>query len=249
MAFLGTLGKLFLGGATTGQVIGGLTGNAAFAKGVQDVANTISTVRRAARTEQGQSTGVSIPDQPASETSTSGSSDMQNLIFNLGNRTDGGIVPAAFQKPPMGTGMGNFQQAGLPAIIGGGVQAGRGMLGAFLGGAAAGVMAPTIIDPITGQEKKLRVTRRLRSQVKKAVEFFGVEAVAEQMGVSVEVIFFILTKRIRNDGPAITKAALRKTRSTLRKLDAMCDMRDKMRPPARRAPRARTTSKVMQIKN
>jgi len=118
-----------------------------------------------------------------------------------------------------------------------------------LGGAAAGVMAPTIIDPVTGQEKKLRVTRRLRSQVKKAVEFFGVEAVAEQMGVDIEVVFFILTKRIRNDGPAITKAALRKTRSTLRKLDAMCDMRDKMRPPARRAPRARTTSKVMQIKN
>jgi len=137
----------------------------------------------------------------------------------------------------------------LPAILGGGVQAGRGMLSAFLGGAAAGVMAPTIIDPVTGQEKKLRVTRRLRSQVKKAVEFFGVEAVAEQMGVDIEVVFFILTKRIRNDGPAITKAALRKTRSTLRKLDAMCDMRDKMRPPARRAPRARTTSKVMQIKN
>jgi len=123
-------------------------------------------------------------------------------------------------------------------------------LGALLGlGGAAAAIAPMIIDPITGQEKTLRVTRRLRSNVKKAVEMFGVEFVAEQMGTDVEVIFYILTKKMRNDGPAVTKAALRKTRQTMRKLDAMCDMRDKMRPPARRATRARTTSKVMQIKN
>ena len=111
------------------------------------------------------------------------------------------------------------------------------------------MVAPIILDPITGEEKKLRVTRRLKANVKKAVEMFGVEFVAEQMGTSIDVIFYILTKRMRNDGPAVTKAALRKTRQTMRKLDAMCEMRDKMRPPARRATRARTTSKVMQIKN
>lgn len=197
-------------------------------------------------TNIGQQTARDVsPDQPA-ETSTSGSTDGQNLIINLGDRTSGGIVPASFRNTPnIGAGMGRNQggsiQPAFSPVFGGAAK--------FLFGSAVGMLAPMIIDPLTGQEKKLRVTRRLRSQVKKAVEFFGVEAVAEQMGVEVEIIFFILTKRIRNDGPAITKAALRKTRSTLRKLDAMCDMRDKMRPPARRAPRARTTSKVMQIKN
>jgi hypothetical protein len=157
---------------------------------------------------------------------------------------------AAFRGPiPSGAVGRGIQQASLPAIIAGGraaVSTIPGMLG-LAGGAIA--VAPIILDPITGEEKKLRVTRRLRANVKKAVEMFGVEFVAEQMGTSVEVIFYILTKRMRNDGPAVTKAALRKTRQTMRKLDAMCDMRDKMRPPARRATRARTTSKVMQIKN
>ena len=158
---------------------------------------------------------------------------------------------AAFRGPiPTGAVGRGIQQASLPAIISGGrsaVSTIGGMLG-LAGGAMMG--APIILDPITGEEKKLRVTRRLKSNVKKAVEMFGVEFVAEQMGTSIDVIFYILTKRMRNDGPAITKAALRKTRSTMRKLDAMCDMRDKMRPPARRsAARRTTTSKVMQIKN
>lgn len=153
-------------------------------------------------------------------------------------------------RPPAYGGMNGIQPAGGPlAIIPPAVSAGRGVLGMLGLAGGAITVAPFILDPITGQEKKLRVTRRLKSNVKKAVEMFGVEFVAEQMGTSIDVIFYILTKRMRNDGPAITKAALRKTRSTMRKLDAMCDMRDKMRPPARRATRARTTSKVMQIKN
>jgi hypothetical protein len=190
------------------------------------------------QSETGQSVAVSISETPPRETAMS--SEM-------------GIMPAAFRSVPQyGTSPIQAQNVGLPAVIGGGgalVSGGRG-LAALLGlGTAAATVAPIIIDPLTGEEKKLRVTRRLRSNVKKAVEMFGVEFVAEQMGTDIEVIFYILTKKMRNDGPAVTKAALRKTRSTMRKLDAMCDMRDKMRPPARRATRARTTSKVMQIKN
>ena len=116
-------------------------------------------------------------------------------------------------------------------------------------GVGAGMMAPTIIDPVTGEERKLRVTRRLRSQVKRAVEMFGVEAVAEQMGVDVEIIFYILTKKMRNDGPYVTKAAVRKTRQTVRKMKTLCDMYDDLRPPARRAPARRTASKTTLIKN
>lgn len=185
--------------------------------------------------ETGQSVAVSISDTPPRENAMSG--EMMPFMGSL----RGPIPTGAFG--------GNIQQANLPAIIGGGTSAVR-TIGGMLGLAGGAMMvAPTFFDPITGEEKKLRVTRRLKANVKKAVEMFGVEFVAEQMGTSIDVIFFILTKRMRNDGPVVTKAALRKTRQTMRKLDAMCDMRDKMRPPARRATRARTTSKVTQIKN
>ncbi len=50
----------------------------------------------------------------------------------------------------------------------------------------------------------------------------------------------ILTKRFRNDGAVVTKAALRKTKTTIRRLKNMCDMYDSLRKaPTRR----RTTMK------
>ena len=141
----------------------------------------------------------------------------------------------------------------MPAIVSGGTAVARsmggvaGMLG-LAGGAIA--VAPIIIDPFTGEEKKLRVTRRLKSQVKKAVEMFGIEFVAEQMGTDVEVIVYILTKRMRNDGPYVTKAAVRKTRQTVRKMKNLCDMYDDLRPAAkRRAPaRAASRTRVVNVK-
>lgn len=200
--------------------------------------------------QQGQSVAVDRAQQPASETASSGESTagVTNIIAT--QPTSGGIVPASYgMNVPTQPRAPTVQRTGLPAIITGGTTITRGALNLLGIAGGAAMVAPIIIDPITGEEKKLRVTRKLKASVRKAVEMFGVEFVAGQMGVEVEVIFYILTKRMRNDGPAITKAALRKTRSTMRKLDAMCDMRDKMRPPARRATRARTTSKVMQIKN
>ena len=151
---------------------------------------------------------------------------------------------------PMGTSRNGVERANLPAIVGGAVGATR-SIGGMLGLAGGAIMvAPTIIDMVTGEEKKLRVTRRLRSQVKQAVQMFGAEVVADNMGTSVEVVFYILTKKMRNDGAYVTKAAVRKTRQTVRKMKHLCDMYDDLRPPARRAPARRaTTSKVMQIKN
>ncbi len=202
------------------------------------------------RTEQGQSTGVSVSGKPADETSTSGSSDAQNLILNVNPSRPDYYTPASMIAPPLlPRNRSVTQAAGLPAIVGGAVTQGSRALN-FLGLAGGAILvAPTIIDMVTGEEKKLRVTRRLRSQVKQAVQMFGAEVVAENMGTSVEVVFYILTKKMRNDGSYVTKAAVRKTRQTVRKMKHLCDMYDDLRPPARRATRARTTSKVMQIKN
>ena len=204
-----------------------------------------------AGTQQGQTTAVSVPETPPRETQFSGQSAVSSDVGVLAPTYMPGVTPASMIAPPLVPRASRpATPAGLPAIVGGGVAVSRGFLGPFLSGAGAAMLAPTIIDPFTGQEKKLRVTRRLRSQVKRAVEMFGVDQVANQMGLDTEAIFYILTKKMRNDGPYVTKAAVRKTRQTVRKMKHLCDMYDDLRPPARRAPARRTTtSKVMQIKN
>lgn len=249
MAIFGDLGK-FLGLGTAKQTLaagaqGALRG-ALLGQPFMGAASGALT----AGTQQGQATAVSVSETPPRETAFSGegaiSSDRgvmaPTYMAGVGPASLGGRVPSA----PM---RGGVQPAGVPAIIGGGVAVSRGFLGPFLSGAGAAMLAPTIIDPFTGQEKKLRVTRRLRSQVRRAVEMFGVDQVADQMGLDAEAIFYILTKKIRNDGPYVTKAAVRKTRQTVRKMKHLCDMYDDLRPPARRAPARRATSKTTLIKN
>lgn len=195
-----------------------------------------------AGTQQGQATAVAVPQAPPSETAFSGETVQvrQPVMQAIPMSYSPGIQPA-LMRTPMPPSRGRATQAGLPAIVSGGAVAGRNvmnMLG-IAGGAIA--VAPIILDPLTGEEKKLRVTRRLKSQVKQAVEMFGVEFVAEQMGVDVEVIVYIMTKRMRNDGPYVTKAAVRKTKATVRKMKNLCDMYEDLRPAARRRAPARKT--------
>ena len=47
----------------------------------------------------------------------------------------------------------------------------------------------------------------------------GLEETANMLNTSPEIVVQILLKRFRNDGPYITKAAVRKTRSTVRKME------------------------------
>ena len=72
---------------------------------------------------------------------------------------------------------------------------------------------------------------------------------AQLSGIQVgeQEFVLILTKRFRNDGPVVTKAALRKTRTTVRRLKSMCDMYDSLRPAAtrRKAPMKRATSTTL----
>jgi len=249
MAIFGSLGKA-LGLGTTQQVVTQVTGSKVAGNLAGVVSSGISQIgQRAVGSEQGQSTAVSVAPPPA-ETAFSGErGPISRVSAPAAPSFAGGIVPASYgMNVPQMAGTGTIQQAGLPAIIGGGTAVARGLGGMLALGGGAIAVAPTIIDQF-GNEKKLRVTRRLRSQVKRAVEMFGVEAVADQMGTDVEVIFYILTKKMRNDGPYVTKAAVRKTRQTVRKMKHLCDMYDDLRPAAKRRAPARTTSRVTQIKN
>jgi len=119
-----------------------------------------------------------------------------------------------------------------------------------LGFGAAGAAAPLVMD-MFGQPKKLRVTRKLKSQVRQAVDLVGIEGAAQAMGVDVQTVMYILTKKMRNDGPYVTKAAVRKTRQTVRKMKNLCDMYDDLRPAAkRRAPARRMAAgtRITQVK-
>lgn len=245
MAFLGSFGKYVLGGASTGDVIGGLTGSVGLGKLAQGGADFISDQRKK-QTQQGQSVAVSQATQtrPA-ETQASGSTGgSQNVIIGLSDMAGGG-----FENVYSGerTGM-QAQQAGLPAIVSGGVGLSRGLYGMLFGGAVGA--APMIIDQFTGEPKKLRVTRKLQRDVKQAVMLLGPEAVANQLGVGLDVVIYIMQKKIRNDGPYVTKAAVRKTRQTVRKMKTMCDLYDDLRPAAkRRAPMKRaTTTRITNVK-
>ena len=250
MAFLGSLGKALGLGSTSDVLRSGVQGAIQGAFTGNPLAGVARGVITSGRTEQGQAIAAPVTQAPPQETSTSGSTDAQNLVVPASYRGSQAIQPALFRAPsPSFQPAAPIQPANLPAIISGGTSVAR-SVGGMLGLAGGAIMvAPTIIDMVTGQEKKLRVTRRLRSQVKQAVMMFGVEVVADNMGTTPEVIFYILTKKMRNDGSYVTKAAVRKTRQTVRKMKHLCDMYDDLRPPARRAPARRTASKTTLIKN
>ena len=122
-------------------------------------------------------------------------------------------------------------------------------LGTAVGGALS-LMSP--------DGRQIRITRKTKRLAQQAYQLaMGDLSTATQMfaqlsgiGVNEQQYVLILTKRFRNDGPVITKAALRKTKSTIRKMKNMCDMYDHLRPAARRrAPMKRARSSTTLIKN
>ena len=122
-------------------------------------------------------------------------------------------------------------------------------LGTAVGGALS-LMSP--------DGRQIRITRKTKRLAQQAYQLaMGDLGVATDMfaqlsgiGVNQQQFVLILTKRFRNDGAVITKAALRKTKSTIRKMKNMCDMYDDLRPAARRrTPMKRARASTTLIKN
>ena len=133
---------------------------------------------------------------------------------------------------------------GLPNLIG---TAGRllrspGGIGSAIGTAVGGGLS--LLD---GGGRPLRITRKMKRLAQMAYQISAgnlsnATVLFAQMGgpsVDDRTFVLILTKRFRNDGPVVTKAALRKTKTTIRRLKNMCDMYDSLRPRA--TARRRTT--------
>ena len=135
-------------------------------------------------------------------------------------------------------------QAGMGSLLPQVVGAARGLLKSPLGQLGIGTGVGTALSFIGPDGKPMRMTRRMKAQARSLLNMTGgnLSMTADFLGISEEALVALLLKRFRNDGPVVTKAALRKTKSTIRKLKNMCDMYDDLRPAARRrAPMRRAT--------
>tara|TARA_Y100000004_G_scaffold194143_1_gene258095 strand:+ start:1210 stop:2085 length:876 start_codon:yes stop_codon:yes gene_type:complete len=117
---------------------------------------------------------------------------------------------------------------GVPGLIGTASRFLRSPGGAI----GTGGLLGTAIGGLTSAPSTPRITRRMRSEVRRLLMLTGgnFDIVAQFMNQSgkyprinftPQVLMAILIKRFRNDGPFVTKSAIRKTRSTVRKLKSM----------------------------
>ena len=143
-------------------------------------------------------------------------------------------------------------QAGVGSLIPGIISGARGLLKSPLGQLVTGTGAGVGISMLGADGKPMRITRKMKAQARSLLNMTGgnLSVTADFLGISEQQLVFILLKRFRNDGPVVTKAALRKTKSTIRKMKNMCDMYDDLRPAARRrSPVRRARSSTTLIKN
>ena len=121
-----------------------------------------------------------------------------------------------------------------------------GQLAIGTGGALVGSM-------FGGQDRGIRITRKMKSSFRNILNMTGgdLARAADIMGVDQGFYVQVLLKRFRNDGPVVTKAALRKTKQTIRRLHNMQDVLKSITPTStmrRRAPMKRATTTTL-IKN
>ena len=113
---------------------------------------------------------------------------------------------------------------GIPNILG---QAAR-FLRTPGGQIGTGLVGGIGASMLSGGNGGMRITRKMKSQYRAVLNLAqgDYDQAAAMIGVSTDMFIAVLLKRFRNDGPVVTKAALRKTKTTVRRLKSMCDMYD-----------------------
>ena len=205
MAIFGDIGRI-LGLGTAQETVQAVTGSPILGRTAGVISRGVSGLAdRNQMTEQGQSVAVSQATQTLPQESQQSGTQGGMMYGN-------GFQPASFANlpTPLSTQQSGFQNVNLPALFMGG--------GAILSGAAA-VIDLFFTDPVTGETKRKKITRKFKSQVKQSVELVGLEETARMLNTEPSIVVQILLKRFRNDGPYITKAAVRKTRATVRKME------------------------------
>ena len=144
-------------------------------------------------------------------------------------------------------------QAGAGSLLAPVLSQARNLLKTPGGQLALGGGSALVGSMFTGDAKQMRITRKMKSQARMVLNMTGgnLSAAADMLGIDQNTLVMILLKRFRNDGPVVTKAALRKTKSTIRRLHSMQDVLKSITPTAagrRRAPMKRAMSTTL-IKN
>ena len=221
MAFLGDFGKIFLGGADTGQVVTaaslamGADPASAYAYGnvAQQGANTLSSTQPSGETTQTQTVASSPPINPAS----GGFNVEMKQVGQPNMPMSNGIQQGSMLSH------GRNQRAVHTAFIP--------TLAPAAGGAAAaiGAGAAVIYDWLTGTDKKLIITRKLKRETEDLMEIYNnnLSQVANQLSAmkkktfTEDIIVDILLHKFKSQGAYVTKAAVRKTRRTINKLETL----------------------------
>jgi len=243
MVFGGDLGKIFGIESKTGEVFKNLATNLGVSdplllqgiqKGTQAGADFLS------QNQGGSNVDVSAPpagvDSAATLSNLSQTSGFMSTMPGGDGYGGNMAFTGGFGVPGVLTGLAKnlFKSPGSSALTGFGL----------------GEVVDIFIDQF-GQQKKLVITRRMQRDVKKLFMLSGgnfnttaeLYRMATGKSITGEQVVKIITKTFKNQGPYITKAAFRKTKSTIRKMETLCDMKDRLCPPKRRAPaRRRMTS-------
>ena len=251
MAFLGSLGKVF--GISTPEAANIA---AAYATGglPQAALTTLGSLGEDRAPASTQRSDVTAPpagvDSPASVAQVSQTSRLPQRFIDAS--AGGGIMP----QRPMQAGFG--LAAPLTGLIGGAARTlSRPGVGGAITGFGTGLVTDFVMD-MFGNQKKLVITRKLQRDVKKVFMLSGgdigfISANSLMLfgkDLNEEQLLRILFKTFKNQGPYVTKAAVRKTRQTIRKMETLCDLKDRLAPPkraARRAP-ARRSTMITQVK-
>jgi hypothetical protein len=148
------------------------------------------------------------------------------------------------------------QESGVTTAFVGGIPNVLGQAARFLrtpgGQIGTGLIGGIGASMLGGNNGGMRITRKMKSQYRAVLNLAqgDYDQAASMIGVSTDMFIMVLLKRFRNDGPIVTKAALRKTKTTVRRLKSMCDMYDSLRPTAtrRKAPMRRASTTLISNK-
>ena len=184
-------------------------------------------------------------------------------LFGIGGqpqRTNSGTATTIInQRPDESASSGEILGANL-GMGGALVSAGRQLFRSPAGQTALGFGAGALGAALSGGDSSApRITRKMKSDVRRIYMMAGMnpDVTAQilnnmgtypRMNFNASLVFFILTKRFRNDGPVVTKAAVRKTKTTLRRMKGVVDMYNSVcKPTTRRAPARRAAPKAVQL--
>ena len=221
MAFLGDIGRFFLGGASTSQVaplagaaIGSFVGGPSGAQIGASIGSGIGQVIEGTANQPEQQSSIPTPPNirgfgggigggVAQENAMSGSTNQAFL---------GSLAPVIAGARSIATQAGRFLGSPTGSAIG---------IGSGLGSFAMSGSGDSRMKPVLTQ------SRRNKAKVRQLVNFMGIEGTAQFLSqsigqnVSANNVVALLLRTFRNDGAFITKAQVRNLRRTTNRFKSL----------------------------